>query len=235
MNIIQVDPNFSYLCSSSLRSTGFTSLMYLARNTRKHPEYLKQIKYILDNDIQELNKQNTSGWTALMLSCRNTRTSSTLDTVRLLLSYNPDLYLTRKIDNKNVLAVALDYCNTESTEQTVDLLLEHDKFLVNHQMGYEKRTVLHYNDTYTSCSGYIIKKLIDLVDNNIQDIYGQTPLMYAIIHADDQSITEYFLTKDDLDLDIQDMHDKTAYDYALEHELYYISELIKNYDNSTTI
>ena len=88
---------------------------------------------------------------------------------------------------------------------------------------------------YNYILSYIIKKLIDLVDNNIQDIYGQTPLMYAIIHADDQSITEYFLTKDDLDLDIQDMHDKTAYDYALEHELYYISELIKNYDNSLSI
>ena len=54
MNIIQVDPGYYYMCSDQTGSTGFTSLMYLVNQTHNHPEYLDQIKYILDNYPEEL-------------------------------------------------------------------------------------------------------------------------------------------------------------------------------------
>ena len=88
MDIIQVDPDAIYPCSSITRSIGFTNLMYLVYNTREHPEYLIQIKYILDHYPEELDKQNDIGWTALMIAVRNSCKSSTLDTVKLLLDYH---------------------------------------------------------------------------------------------------------------------------------------------------
>jgi ankyrin repeat protein len=212
------------MCSNQTRSTGFTSLMYLVNNTHDHPEYHEQIKYILDNYPEELNKQNADGWTALMLACRNSNTTSTLDTVKLLLDYNPDLYLLR-IDGYNVIYVTL--CNYDA-EKTIDLLLDHG-FSINHPMQYN-RTVLHNINSY-SCSSKILKKLIDRIDGNITDVYGRTSLIYAIIYGI-TDIIEYFLTKDNLDLTIADKYNKTAYDYAIDNKLYKISEMIQNYDDS---
>jgi ankyrin repeat protein len=93
MNIIEINRADNYHCSQLTRSTGFTSLMYLVINTKKHPEYFVQIEYILENYPDEINNQNTKGWTALMLICRNIGYTSTLDTLELLLKYKPDFYL----------------------------------------------------------------------------------------------------------------------------------------------
>ena len=89
MNIIQIDPNTIYRYYKYNGSTGFTSLMYLVIHTSDHPEYLDQIKYILDNHPEELDKENDSYWSAFELAVINYKRNSTLDTVELLLKYNP--------------------------------------------------------------------------------------------------------------------------------------------------
>ena len=68
-----------------------TRLMYLVGYTREHPEYLEEIRYILDNYPEELNKQLTAGWTAIMISIIKLEYYSTRETIELLLKYNPDL------------------------------------------------------------------------------------------------------------------------------------------------
>lgn len=98
-NIIMHLSKIIYPCSPYVESTGFTRLMYLVINTRTNPQYLEDIKNILDNNILELDKQNDEGWTAIMLAVRNYNTRSTPDTVSLLLYYNPDMFLTNNNDD----------------------------------------------------------------------------------------------------------------------------------------
>ena len=124
MNIIRINPDTYYPCSQFTKSTGFTSLMYLFYHTRDHPEYLEQIKYISDNNPEELDKQNDSGWTALMISCRNSNSTSTLDTVKLLLEYHPDVNLCDKY-KCSILLYALVFSDNDSHPETCKLLLKH--------------------------------------------------------------------------------------------------------------
>ena len=69
--------DIEYKCSPFTNSSGFTPLMHKVMNSRKVP---LNIYY-----IEDIDKQNTKGWTALMLACRNSNTDSTIETVKLLL------------------------------------------------------------------------------------------------------------------------------------------------------
>lgn len=65
------DSNKSYRCSKYIKSTGFTFLMYLVIKSKKINNCNVELyKYILSHR-DELDKQNTKGWTALMIACRN--------------------------------------------------------------------------------------------------------------------------------------------------------------------
>ena len=66
-------------------------LTYLVMNTRNHPEYLDQIRYILDNYPDEINRISNNGWGPINTTLTRCHTTSTLDTLRLLLEYNPDM------------------------------------------------------------------------------------------------------------------------------------------------
>ncbi len=80
-----------YPCSPYTKSSGFSQLMYYVMQTRDYPVILLEIKKLIESDPLILNKINTKGWTALMLSCRNSGTCSTEDTVQLLIDAKADL------------------------------------------------------------------------------------------------------------------------------------------------
>lgn len=175
MDIIQVDPNAFYEYSKNKSCSGFTSLMYLVTNTREHPEYLDQIKYILDNKLEDINKQNKLGWTALMLSVHNYNYISTLETVELLLEYKPDLYV-RNING----SIALTYALTNRMiflSPVALLLLEHGHD-VNMLFDYDFTVLMHmiyFNHDITSIEYILEKTNIDLsikngYDNTVYDI-----------------------------------------------------------------
>ena len=82
-----------YPCCPGIESTGFNILMYYVMQTRVYPSTLIQIRQLLETQPSLLNETNTLGWTALMLSCRNSRTNSTEETVRVLLEAGAEVNL----------------------------------------------------------------------------------------------------------------------------------------------
>ena len=210
MNIIQINPNHYYPCSPKRTSSGFTSLMYLVNNTREHPGYLEQIKYILDNNPEELDKKNNSGWTALMISCRNSNTTSTLDTVKLLLEYNPDINASRDDDGENILSISVSYSNTDSSYETVKLLLDHGADIT--KIIYDRKTVLHkkYIHDLQTCNINAVKLLIDRAPRYIFNFYDNlqdSPITNALRYTDDYNsnlnyeLIKYFLDNTPVDFD----------------------------------
>ena len=139
MDIIQINPDTYHRCSPFIKSTGFTSLMYLVKNVQEHPEYLEQIKYILDNHPEELNKQNEKKWTALMLASSNDYSDITIDTLLLLLEYKPDLNI---LDNFGY--TALYHSFSSSYEHNFSMF----KILIDHgadvNIKYHDRNILMY-------------------------------------------------------------------------------------------
>src|SRR6266566_1846404 len=76
----QPDPDKEYHNSKNTKSRGFTYLMALVMSGSSR---LEELNYYVTNVLSNLiaNKQNTCGWTALMLASRNSRTDSTEKTV----------------------------------------------------------------------------------------------------------------------------------------------------------
>src|SRR5271166_5816256 len=117
------DPNKEYQCSIYSKSTGFTLLMKLVMQARKEGvmDYLKS--YISTLTKEELDKKNTYGWTALMLTARNSNIYSNVDVLQMLLENgaNPNL---RDNYGDTALIWASSYSNTDSNIETVKILLE---------------------------------------------------------------------------------------------------------------
>ena len=180
MNIIQIDPNCEYICSSYSSCSGFTSLMYLVCNTRENPEYLEQIKYILDNYLEELNKQNALNFTPIMLAVMNYNTNSTLETVNLLLEYKPDLNIIGYGD----CTVIERFILNEQDYSMIKLLLDHGADI--NRTDLSKKNILMYlssrHDAY--------EKIKFFLENSDIDIYYK-----KYIH--DKTIYEYILERED--------------------------------------
>ena len=231
MDIIEINPDDYYSCSPLVGSTGFTSLMYLVKNTREHPEYLEQIKYILDNNIQELDRQYNLEWTALMIACRNSNTSSTYNTVKLLLEYHPDLNINRRDDT--VLDIAVAYSNLDSSIETVKLLLDHGADVnKKNRHGY---TILHrsFIHDYENCSKNVTKLLINLSDVNIRDNFEYPAFMGFIVYAQDKEMIEYILSKDEINLELKDYYKHDLFDVIKINNRLDILDLVKKICDSS--
>lgn len=116
-------PNEIYSCSSIVESKGFTLLMRLCYNKTKKIS-IEEIKKYLEKHLEEINKQNFLGWTALMLSARNSNTDSSTEIVKLLLEKRADPNL-RDHKGWSALMLSARYSNTESNIETVKLLLKY--------------------------------------------------------------------------------------------------------------
>lgn len=98
MNINQVpDLNIKYNYTPFLKSKGFTLLMKWVLMTKEHPELHDKIKSYVNENKQELDKQNEKGWTALMLACYNKQTMSTIETVKILIDAGCNLNLQNQL------------------------------------------------------------------------------------------------------------------------------------------
>ena len=118
----EIDPNKEYWCSPFVKSKGFTKLMKLVLMGDK---YLDEIKKELLINPSTINIKNDKGWTALIISARNTNTKSSNTIIKLLLENKANIN-----DKNNYGITALMYAcenyRTTSSEQTVKLLLEYD-------------------------------------------------------------------------------------------------------------
>ncbi|BCS83604.1 putative ankyrin repeat protein [Cotonvirus japonicus] len=131
MENIKFNNQFEYECCLGIKCKGFTELMFMAKNANKITNCKTKIMMRIADLIFEkplelkkyINSVNKLGWTALMLACRNSNTTSNDDIVESLLISSVDIY--KENNNKDTaLSLALFYAGTDSNIQTVKLLLD---------------------------------------------------------------------------------------------------------------
>ena len=202
------DSNKEYWCSPITKSTGFTYLMKLVLLTNKNPHLIDKIK----NYKNEINKQNNNGWTALMLSCRNSNTKSNIQTVIELIQENADL--NKQNDNGfTALMLSCRYSNTDSNIQIVKELIQRGADL--NKQNNDGRTALSLSCRYSNTESNIetVKELIQRgADLNKQNNDGWTALMFSCRYSNTESnirtVTE--LIKGDADCNKQNNNGWTA-------------------------
>ena len=121
------EPN-AYYCSNYRTSKGFDYIHKIVMLTRKRPEAINILKEYLEVYPAKINCQNDEGWTPLHISCRNSRTSSTEETVALLLGHSgininiqdycgkTALHYACQHSNTNVVRKFLEYSNMLNVE-----------------------------------------------------------------------------------------------------------------------
>ena len=112
-----------YCCSNYVKSTGLTLLMKLVLQTKKKPELENKIKIYLKKNPDQINKQNSSGHTALLLAAFNTNTVSTENTVRILIDAGADPNIADNIIFTPIMH-CFGYVNTDCTKNTVQMLID---------------------------------------------------------------------------------------------------------------
>src|SRR5580693_8606807 len=116
----EIDPSKEYWCSPFSKSKGFTKLMKLVLMGDK---YLDEIKKELLINPSTINIKNTEGWTALMISARNTNTKSSNIIIKLLLEHKANLNDKTNYGRTTIMLVS-SCSNKNSSNETVKLLLE---------------------------------------------------------------------------------------------------------------
>ena len=80
---------------------------------------IEAIKYLLDNNLIDINIQDDYGWTPLILASRNNR----IEIVKLLLTHPEINIFLKKWGNKT----ALDYAKEKNNKEIETLLIVHDR------------------------------------------------------------------------------------------------------------
>jgi ankyrin repeat protein len=172
--------DIEYKCISYITSKGFTKLMKLVMLIKEYPELQKEIEKVINENPEEINKQNNYGFTALTLAAINSNNLSNIETVKLLLNHtNIDVNI-RDIDGWTTLMRVSKYSNTYSNIDTVKLLLDHPNIDVNIQDIDGWTALIITVDTIQS-NIETVKLLLNhpKIDVNIKDVDGWTALMTA--------------------------------------------------------
>ena len=194
MNIIKIDKDISYLCCKNIYSNNFTSLIYLSMNTRENPEYLNQIKYILDNYPEELNKRNACGWNAITVASVNSNYTSNLQTVKLLLEYKPAL--------EDALFYSIFYMKETSSFDAVKLLVNHDTGYVTSIYTTGKFVLYDFMNEHIDIDAleYILQRTD--IDYTEKDKYNKSIYDYAL-EKNNPKIIELIKKYKDTSLDVK--------------------------------
>jgi len=136
------DPETEYYCAplETNKSTGFTLLQKLILTNDKVDRY-DEIKELIDRQPEVINQPNTSGWTALMIACTNSRKYKLLNIIKLLLDC-PGIDVNMQLHtvcgqlgpaNWSSLMLAARNSGVYSNIETVKLLLKHPNINANLQ------------------------------------------------------------------------------------------------------
>ena len=131
-------------------STDNTSLMKLVLLTGEHPEiydYLEKRIHLFKDEIYYRNSEN---WTALSIAIANSKTKSSIETVRLLLEADADIGCDKQFDP---LMIALQ--NDPINIELIGLLIDHNYSVDDVlDLSFEDESVIEYY-------GHLIESLID--------------------------------------------------------------------------
>src|SRR5580692_2679880 len=158
----EINLSKEYWCTPLTKYKGFTKLMKLVSMGDK---YLDEIKKELLINPSTINIKNTGGWTALIISARNTNTKSSNIIIKLLLEHKANVN-DKDIDGWTSLMLASRNSNTDSSNETVKLLLEH-KANVNDKDIAGKTALMYAYENYRTTSSEQTVKLLLECDSNI--------------------------------------------------------------------
>ena len=134
-----------------------------------------------------INYQNEKGWTILHYLCRNARNIPyAYDLIEFLLNLPIIDVNSKNINTYTPLMMAACYSKIDSTEKTVEMLLQHQNIKLN-LFSEERWTALmlaarHTNTTSSEKTVEILLQYKD-IDVNFQNDYGWTALMLAAGHS----------------------------------------------------
>ena len=117
------DKNIYYKISDREMSKCMTHLHKCVIKTKEYPFLCEYIDMYLQRNLEELDKQNDYGCSALMLACINSNNLSNDETVDILLKYKPNLEIKDK-HGHTALMYASGKSNTISSNTTVKKLIE---------------------------------------------------------------------------------------------------------------
>ncbi len=156
--------------SPHLKCNHFSKLLFLVNNNTN----VDRIKDYIEKNPDEINKTNAFDWTALMLAAHKSNTTSSIDTVKLLLEHGADVNL--KNDNGwTALMLAARYSYKDNNIDTVKLLIEYGAN-INHKNNIDW-TILMYTarNPFGSDNFEIIKLLLKCgADPDSIDCYNKT-------------------------------------------------------------
>lgn len=168
------DPNKLYPCGRYVKTGGFTRLMYMIVSSYSYDEINNYLKCHLD----EIDKKNNMGSTALMIVCNNDMNINNADQiVKLLLQNNADVNLQNNI---GYTALMINMDSNKDNGIIAEILLQHNaKVNIQNHIGCCALSIVVEHD------GYYTKHLIELLmkygaNINIQDCCGNTVLSNMI-------------------------------------------------------
>ena len=176
-----VDKNKLYDCAPYIKATGFTQLMLCVLNND-----LDNAKHYL----LEINVQNSEGWTALHITCRNSKTFSSIEMVEFLLRNDADPNASTN-DGYTPLHYASNYSNDTSSLATVEALLRNGAN--PNAKNNDGWTPLHWAVKYSNRASTISLATVEVLlkngaDPNARTSSDWTPLSIALYFSNK---TEY--------------------------------------------
>ena len=169
-------------CSKYNKSKGNDLIHFLVKDSRKDNS-LNMLKEYLDTNPDKINIQNEEGWTPLMIASWYSNTTSTFETVELLLECGANPNLKDNIGHTALMHASIN-SNSTSTFETVELLLNcgADPNLKNNFGNTALMIPSNYSNN--NSNDETVECLLKYNTNpNLQNNDGWTALMNAIYYS----------------------------------------------------
>lgn len=208
------DPNISYQCDNLHVSRGFTHLMKLILMVNKHPDAMPIIRSLLKNS-DEINKQNTLGWTALSIACGNITLFDDITIIKMLINAGADVNISKEYPPMMSLLKNLYNHNLSKNDRTN--ILSAVKLILN--SNYDRNCQRYCRRTPLMVAVIrdfeMFKIFIDIEPNiNRQDNCDFTALIFAVCSNDNNVEMVKMLIDSGSDVNISNVNYNTALSFA---------------------
>ena len=110
--------------------------------TNEFPILNRYIDLYLDKHAEVIEDKNEKGWTALMIAAVNSNSSSTIETVRILLSKGANPNIRIEENESSILHEVLYFFEKETPIEVIKLLVDHGAYL-NINDSYDEPPLLN--------------------------------------------------------------------------------------------
>ena len=175
------------------------------------------VKRLLEEKNNDINLQNSSGWTVLMYAARGTGNDmEDLEIVNLILKYKPNVNIQSHLYEKSALM-------SSGSAAIINSLLEVDEIKINLQdflgdTALMRSIVTHLpNEKYQKQALEKVKRLFKdkNIDVNLQNFDGDTPLMVAV-EENNLDMVNALLQHPQINVNLRNNEGLTAFMIAME-------------------